>query len=175
MIHTPRSSLRYHSALQRSSALILDAVRLLLTLTATLLAACAPPPRPVEQPKPDRTNDASYVQAVDQLAALTRAAEKLFQSGQSDRAGAMIAEAQALLNRLLSVPRPTLAAMEAISDSDRLYCRMLLANRHYGWARLLFQKELTRWKTWKPQTPETARRLKAAATGIAECDRRLGE
>jgi hypothetical protein len=142
---------------------------------ATLLTGCAPPPRPVEQPKPDLTKEDSYGQAVDQLTALTRAAERLLQSGQSERAGAMVAEAQPLLNRLLSAPRPTLAAMEAVSDSDLLYCRMLLANRHYGWARLLFQKEVTRWRTWKPQTPETARRLKSAEAGIAECDRRLQE
>ena len=36
---------------------------------------------------------------------------------------------------------------------------------------LLFQKNVTRWKTWKPQTPETERRLKEANADIAECDR----
>jgi hypothetical protein len=65
--------------------------------------------------------------------------------------------------------------MEAASDLDQLYGRMLLANHHYGWARLLFQKNLARWKNWTPQTPETARRSKLAASAIAECDRRLAE
>jgi hypothetical protein len=50
---------------------------------------------------------------------------------------------------------------------------MLLANRHYGWARLQFQKNVARWKHWMPQTKETARRLKQAESAIAECDRRL--
>lgn len=140
-----------------------------------MLVSCAPPPRPVEVPKPDLTLDPSYGQTVDQLNALTRTAEKLFQSGQAEKAGALVVDAQPLLSRLLSATHPTLAAMQAVSDSDRLYCRMLLANRHYGWARLLFQKEVTRWKTWKPETADTALRLKTAVAGLAECDRRLRE
>jgi hypothetical protein len=77
------------------------------------------------------------------------------------------------MKRLLSVQRPTLDAAEAASDLDDLYGRMLLANRHYGWARLQFQKNVARWKHWMPQTKETARRLKQAESAIAECDRRL--
>jgi hypothetical protein len=63
--------------------------------------------------------------------------------------------------------------MEAASDLDDLYARMLLANHREGWARLFYQKNVTRWKTWKPPTDETARRLKQAQAGIVECDRRL--
>jgi hypothetical protein len=48
---------------------------------------------------------------------------------------------------------------------------MLLANRHYGWARMFFQKNAARWKTWTPATDDTERRRKAAEAGIAECDR----
>lgn len=154
---------------------MLDPVRRALLPIALILASCAPPPRPVEAPKPDLTLDPSYGQTIDQLTSLTRAAEILLQSGEADKAGALVVDAQPLLNRLLSATRPTLAAMQAVSDSDRLYCRMLLANRHYGWARLLFQKEVTRWKTWKPQTADTALRLKTAIAGLAECDRRLQE
>lgn len=152
-------------------------MRLLFFVTAALLAACAPAPRPVEQPKPDLTPDVStepwYGSAVEQLAAMNHEAEGLLQRGRSDHAAAIITNSQPVLNRLLSVPRPTLEAMEAVSDSDDLYGRMLLANRHYGWARLAFQKNVTRWRAWRPQTPETARRLKLAAAGLAECDRRL--
>jgi hypothetical protein len=61
--------------------------------------------------------------------------------------------------------------MEAVSDLDDIYARMLLRNRHYEWARQSFRKNATRWKYWKPQTPDTARRLKTAQDGIAECDR----
>src|ERR1035441_1397285 len=71
-------------------------------------------------------------------------------------------QGQPLSLRLLAAPRPTLAAMEAASDLDHLYAAMLLANKNYGWARLAFQKNVSRWKYWRPQTPDTARRLKAA-------------
>jgi hypothetical protein len=150
-------------------------VRSALLPIALILASCAAPPRPVETPKPDVTLDPAYGQTIGQLNALTLAAEKLLQNGQAEKAGALVVEAQPLLTRLLSATHPTLEAMQAVSDSDRLYCRMLLANRHYGWARLLFQKEVTRWKTWQPQTADTALRLKTAIAGLAECDRRLQE
>ena len=52
---------------------------------------------------------------------------------------------------------------------------MLLGNKNYGWARLAFQKNVSRWKLCKPRTPETERRLKLALDGIAECDRRMGQ
>jgi hypothetical protein len=47
---------------------------------------------------------------------------------------------------------------------------MLLSNRHYVWARVLFQKNLTRWTNWTPPTPDTLRRLKSARAAVAECD-----
>jgi hypothetical protein len=84
-------------------------------------------------------------------------------------------QAQPLAKRLISVPRPTLAATEAASDLDQLYGQMLFSNRNYGWARLLFQKNLARWKYWTPRTPETAARLKRAQAEIADCDRRIGQ
>ena len=77
--------------------------------------------------------------------------------------------------RLLAVPNPTLEAAVAASDLDDLYGRMLLSNRHYGWARLQFQKNLSRWKHWQPQTPETARLRQQAESAIAECDRHILE
>ena len=142
-----------------------------------LLAGCAPapPPRPVEPPKPDPTTESWYGETVTRLAAMHREAAALVRKGQSDRAAAIITEGQPLLNRVLSAPRPTLAAMEAASDLDDLYGRMLLANRHYGWARLLFQKNQKRWSAWQPRTADTERRLKDAVAAIAECDGRLGE
>jgi hypothetical protein len=63
--------------------------------------------------------------------------------------------------------------MEAASDLDDLYGRMLLANRHYGWARMFFQKNAARWRTWTPATEDTERRRKVAEARIAECDRRM--
>lgn len=146
-------------------------MRLLAILAAALLTGCAPAPAPQR----DATKEVWYGEATQQLAAMNREAESFFESGRSDQAAAMIEKGQPLMARLLAVPRPTLEATEAASDLDHLYGRMLLANRHYGWARLLFQKNLARWRHWQPQTPESARRLQQAEFAIAECDRHIVE
>jgi hypothetical protein len=106
---------------------------------------------------------------------MNRDAEVLLKGGKPDDAATVITKAQPLAARLLTAPRPTLPAMEAASDVEQLYANMLLANKNYGWARLSYQKNLSRWKNWRPQTEETARRLKQAQDGIAECDRRMGQ
>ena len=79
-----------------------------------------------------------------------------------DEAAAIVQSSLTLRDKLISVPRPTLEAMEAVSDLDRIYGRLLISNGYFGEARLLLQKNITRWRTWKPQTPETERRLKQA-------------
>jgi hypothetical protein len=152
-------------------------MRALFPMFAVLLAACAPSPAPVPVPKPapDPAAEEWYGTATAQLAAMNREAETLLRDGKSDPAAAVITRGQPLSLRLLAAPRPTLAAMEAASDLDQLYAGMLLGNRNYGWARLAFQKNVSRWKNWRPQTPGTARRLKLAQDGIAECDRRMGQ
>ena len=144
-------------------------MRLLAILAAALLTACEPAPAPQR----DATKEAWYSETVQHLVGMNREARSFFESGKSDQAAALIEKGQPLMSRLLSVPRPTLEATEAASDLDDLYGRMLLANRHYGWARLLFQKNLARWR--QPQTPEAARRLRQAESAIAECDRHLVE
>jgi hypothetical protein len=144
-------------------------VRLLAILAAALLAACEPAPPPHR----DATKEAWYSETVRRLVGMNREAESFFASGKSDEAAALIEKGKPLMSRLLSAPRPTLEATEAASDLDDLYGRMLFANRHYGWARLEFQKNLARWRHWHPQTPEAARRLQQAKSAIAECDRHL--
>lgn len=146
-----------------------------MLFAALLFTSCAPAPAPVPKPKPNPTKEPWYAQSTEQLASLNRRAETLLQAGKFEEAGALVAEGQPIENRLLSAPRPTLAATEAASDLDNLYGRMLLHNRHYGWARMVFQKNVVRWKAWKPQTEDTARRLKIAEAAIAECDRRIAE
>jgi hypothetical protein len=150
-------------------------VRLEIIFAAAVLAGCAPAPPPKESAKVDVAREAWYGQAVEQLAAMNRQAQGLMERGKADDAAAIIMAGQSWVNRLLSVPRPTLAAMEAASDCDDLYGRMLLANRNYGWARVMFQKNLARWKTWKPETEQTEAHRKRAAAAIAECDRRMAE
>ncbi len=144
---------------------------------AIVLAACAPAPAPAPAPKPppDPVTEDWYAPATAQLAAMNRQAEALLREGKSDQASAVITSAQPWAARLLAAPHPTLGAMEAASDLDQMYAAMLLGNKNYGWARLFFQKNVSRWKNWRPQTEETARRLKAAQDGIAECDRRMGQ
>ena len=144
-------------------------------LLALVTSACAPvpPPKPVEQPRSDPTAEAWYAPTVEQLAAMARDTADLLKRGRKEEAGKIITAGQPLINRVLSAPRPTLAAMEAASDLDELYGRMLMADQRYGWARLQFQKNVIRWKHWQPQSEDTARRLKQAQDEIAECDRRL--
>jgi len=148
-------------------------MRLLAAAAVALLTSCAT--APVESSKPDPTKEPWYAQTVQQLAAMNREAEDDFAKGRKDEAAKLIVDGEPLVSRLLDVPQPTVAAAEAASDLDDLYGRMLLSNRHYGEARLLFQKNLSRWKHWQPQTPETARRLQQAASAIAECDRHIVE
>ncbi len=143
-------------------------------LAALILAACGPAPAPPQVVPRDETKEPWYSKAVAQLATQNREAQALIKSGKPDAASDLIQRGEPLASRLLAVRNPTLAAMEAASDLDDLYGRMLLSNRNYGWAMLFFQKNLARWKTRQPQTTwHTAARLKAAQSAIAECDRSL--
>ena len=124
---------------------------------------------------PRRDREPWYTQTVSQVAQLNREAENSLKDKKPDQAAAAIEKAEPLVTRLLNVSHPSLEAAQAASDLDDLYGRMLLSNRHYGWARLQFQKNLSRWKHWTPQTPETERRYKQALAEIAECDRHIEE
>jgi len=146
-------------------------MRLLLVLASAFLASCEPTPAPPR----DATKEPWYRETVEQLTAMNRDADSAFAAGKSDQAAALIEKGQPLVARLLAVSNPTFEAAVAASDQDDLYGRMLLSNRHYGWARLLFQKNLSRWKHWQPRTPETARLLKQAESAIDECDRHILE
>lgn len=138
-----------------------------------MLCSCTPAPPPQTQAAPDLTAEAWYATATAQLAAINREAEAHFRAGRFDETAAAITKGQPLQARLLEATRPTLAAMEAAADLDDLYGRMLLHNGNVGYARSTFQKNVVRWKTWKPRSAETERRLKAAVAAVAECDRRL--
>jgi hypothetical protein len=141
-------------------------------IPALLLAGCQSGPRDAP-PKPDATVEAWYGPMVAKVHALRDEAEGLVEAGKYDDAAARITEAQPLVNRLITVPRPSLAAMEGASDIDDLYARMLMRNRHFGWARMQFQKNVARWRNWTPQTDNTRRRREQAEAGMLECDRQL--
>jgi hypothetical protein len=143
---------------------------------ATLLGCSSSPPpqnQAKDQPPPDVTVQPWYAQSTDELAAFNRRAADLFQAGQFDQASAIVTQSQPLADRLLAASHPTLAAMEAASDHDDLSGRLYVHNQRYGWARMTFQKNLVRWKAWKPQTEETAARIKAASNAVAECDKHM--
>jgi len=148
-------------------------MRLPAAFLILLLSACAPTPPPTVHK--DETLEPWYNQTVQQLAAQNQKAATLWKNGKPDAAAALIQSGEPIATRLLSVTNPTLAAMQDASDLDDLYGQMLLSNRNYGWARLFFQKNQARWKTWRPQTPDTAARLKVAQDNIAECDRLISE
>jgi len=150
-------------------------MRCLLLILAVLLAGCAPAPAPAPKVAVDPVTEEWYGPVTAQLAAMNREAEALLRDHKGDEAAAVITRGQVLASRLLAAPRPTLAAMEAASDLDQLYAGMLLGNGNYGWARVTFQKNVSRWKYWRPQTAETGRRLKLARDGIAECDRKMAQ
>jgi hypothetical protein len=143
-------------------------------LLSAIICACGPAPAP-QQTQSDPTAEKWYGQAVDELTAMNRQAKDLVKAGKADDAAALITKGEPISKRLLSVTQPTLRATIAASDLDELYGQMLFSNRNYGWARLLFQKNLVRWKYWKPQTPDSDGRLKQAQDEIAECDRRIGQ
>jgi hypothetical protein len=144
---------------------------LIAVLAAALLTGCGPAPPPAA----DGSEAAWYRKTVDQLTEMNRSAEGFFKDGKQDQAAKLIEQGQPLVSRLLNVPKPSLAAVEAAADLDDLYGRMLLSNRHYEWAITMFEKNRSRWKNWSPQTPETARRLKLAETEIEDCDRRMAQ
>ena len=142
------------------------AIGAIVAILAIGLSGCeSQPPPPV-----DETQAAWYSQTVKEVVAITHEALTDFESGKPDDASKLILQAEPLADRLLKVRHPSLAAEEASSDLEHLYGRMLFSNRHYAWARLQFQKNLSRWKHWTPQTPDTLRRLKEAEAAIAECD-----
>lgn len=145
-----------------------------LVIAAVLLAGCGPSATQSQVPKVDPTTDPAYTEATQHLANLDRAAAQYFQAGNSQEADAIVTSALPIQTRLLAAPHPTLEAMEAVADLDRVYGKILISNGYYADARMLFQKNITRWKTWKPQTPETERRLKEATADIAECDKHMG-
>jgi len=146
----------------------------LLILLLGLLTACSQ--GPAEAPiKANPVEGAWYGEVLGQVKDLRAKAAKLVQEGKKDEAAAALKSAGPLVQRLLTVPSPTLEAALAASDIDQLYAQMLAGNRHYGWARMVFQKDAARWRNWTPQTEESLRRRKIAEAGMAECDRAIAK
>lgn len=139
-----------------------------------LLAGCGSGPDSTRDTvRADETTEPWYSQTVAELVAKNRESRELYKVGNADAAAAIMEEARLLTGRLLAVRTPTLEAMQAASDLDDLHGRMLLANHHYGWARLLFQKNVARWKNVQPRTEDSLKRWKEAEAAIAECDRNI--
>jgi hypothetical protein len=114
----------------RVSWLTMRAYALSIALFLNACGASSVPPKQVQQRNP--TTEPWYGQTVAELAEVNREAKASFQRGKPDAAAVLIQKGESLSGRLLSVPRPTLAATEAASDLDQLYGQMLLSNRNYG-------------------------------------------
>jgi len=145
-------------------------VRIVLILAIVTLAGCGPAANSAAR---DETKESWYPSAVAQLAQIARDANNAFEQHKGDQAAALIEKGTPIENRVLRVNHPTLDAEIAASDLDDLYGRMLLSNRHFGWARLMFQKNLARWKHWTPETPDTIARRQHAQAQIDECDKNI--
>ena len=108
---------------------------------AMLLVSCGEEP-PAPTAEHDETTNPWYGETLGQLTSMLRDATEFRRQGKADEASALIEKGEPLASQLLAVRHPTLAAMQAASDLDDLYGRMLLSNRHYAWAQFLFQKNV---------------------------------
>jgi hypothetical protein len=140
-----------------------------IAVVLALLSSCGEPPPP--PPAPDETTLPWYAETIARVTAMTKEARDDFEHGKPDEASALIQQAEPLASQLLTVLHPTLEATIAAADLDALYARMLFSNRHYEWAQFLYQKNVARWKYWKPPNEETDRRLKEAQAQVEECVR----
>ena len=147
-------------------------IRFLFVTVLVLLTACSDP-KTAGVPKADVTTEAWYARTVTRVEEGNRQAEEALRRGDRDGAGKLIVESEKAGQRLLEAPHPTLAATQAVSDTDNLHARMLLANKHYGWARLILQKDAARWQHWTPPSEESERRLAAAQKAMAEVDGKM--
>jgi hypothetical protein len=145
-------------------------VRILgVTILLAILSGCgggAPPPA---APPTDETKEPWYAETVARVTDATKRAADAFEHGKPDDASSLILQAEPQANQLLTVLHPTLEATIAAADLDALYARMLFSNNHFEWAQFLYQKNVARWKYWKPQTPDTDRRLKEAQAQVEKC------
>lgn len=150
-------------------------VRCSWLVVALLLAGCqSQPPAPVKTgAASDPTQEDWYQEETAQLAEMARQANRWFEQGKQDEAAALVMKGQPMIQKLLAVPRPTLAATEAATDIDDLYARMLFSNKNYGWARMMYQKNFSRWRHWKPETPESIARRERARAGLIACDKAM--
>ncbi len=145
-------------------------MRSILVVAFVILTACGPAANTAPA---DETKQSWYPNAVAQLAQLARDADQAYRNNKPDDAAKLIEKGTPIENRVVGVTHPTLDAEIAAGDLDDLYGRMLLANHHYGWARLMFQKNLARWKHWTPESADTIARRKHAQDQIDECDRHI--
>jgi len=145
-------------------------VRLLgIAVFLAILSGCGGGEPPAAAPPPDETKEPWYSETVARVTDATKQATDAFEHGKPDDASSLILQAEPQANQLLTVLHPTLEATIAAADLDALYARMLFSNRHYEWAQFLYQKNVARWKYWKPQTPDSERRLAEAEAQVQEC------
>jgi hypothetical protein len=134
-----------------------------------ILSGCGGGEPPAPAAPPDETTEPWYAKTVARVSDATKQATDAFEHGKPDDAASLITQAEPQASQLLAVLHPTLEATIAAADLDALYARMLFSNHHYEWAQFLYQKNVARWKYWKPQTPDTEARQKKAVAQVEEC------
>jgi hypothetical protein len=143
-----------------------------LLLLLTLFGCGSPGSREPRSAAPltDPARQPEYLETLARLREINEQAVAHHKAGRREEAAALVTEGQPLSKELLGISKPPLAAMEAASDLDQLYGDLLRENRHYVYARQLYQRNVGRWKHWQPQTEDTIRRLNEAQEAIAVCD-----
>ena len=145
-------------------------LRVLFLPALFLLAACGAP-APQKKAPVEPSKESWYQPAIEELRSVNAAIARFADAGEYDKAARAIIHGQELEAKLLSSSHPPLEAAIAVSDLEDIYGRMMLAQKKYGWARLVFQKNLARWKYWRPITDDSQARMERARQQIIECDR----
>jgi hypothetical protein len=140
-----------------------------IAVLLAILSGCGAEPPAAAPPQQDETTLPWYTETVARVTAATKQATDAFEHGKPDDASSLILQAEPQVSQLLAVLHPTLEATIAAADLDALYARMLFSSRHYEWAQFLYQKNVARWKYWKPLTPDTERRMKEAQAQVEAC------
>lgn len=146
-----------------------------MAILAASLSCGVPETRRPSSAKPltDPTRQPEYRAAIERLHTLNTEARQHYAAGRRKEAAALVNEGEEYSKQLLAANRPSLSAMEAVSDRDALYADMLFANRHFGHARQMYQRNVARWKHWRPQTDASRQRLADAEAAISRCDQAI--
>jgi hypothetical protein len=148
----------------RSPRQSITRMRTLLVAARDVMVSCAaPPPPPAQKAAVDPGDGEWYAPAITELAGLNRESGVAIAGAASPTMRRENHEGAGVVGAAAVGCAPPLEAMEAAADNENLYAGMLLANKNFGWARLSYQKNVSRWKNWRPQTGGDGAAVEAGA------------